>query len=70
MGFPGGAMVKDPPVNAIDSRDSHSTSGSGKIPGAGSGNPFQDSCLENSMDCRAWWATAFGITKSQTQLIN
>ena len=26
------------------------------------------SCLENSMDGGAWWATVHGITKSQTQL--
>ena len=25
--------------------------------GEGNGNPFQYSCLENSMDRRAWWAT-------------
>ena len=28
----------------------------------------QYSCLENSMDREAWWATLHGITKSQTQL--
>ena len=38
----------------------------GKIPGEGNGNPFQYSCLENSMDRGAWWATAHAITKSQT----
>ena len=32
----------------------------------GNGNPFQYSCLENSMDKRAWWATVRGVTKSQT----
>ena len=26
------------------------------------------SCLENPMDCGAWWATVHGITKSQTWL--
>ena len=25
-------------------------------------------CLENSMDRRAWWATVYGVTKSQIQL--
>ena len=29
---------------------------------------LQDSCLENSMDRGAWWATVHGVTKSQTQL--
>ena len=37
-----------------------------KIPGEGNGNPLQYSCLENSMDRGAWWATAHGITKSRT----
>ena len=70
MGFPSGAMVKNPPANAVDAGDAYSISGSEKIPGTGNGNPLQYSCLENSMDCRAWWATAHGITKSQTQLSN
>ena len=40
----------------------------GKIPVEGNGNPLQYSCLENSMDGGAWWATVRGITKSQTWL--
>ena len=39
-------------------------------PGAGNGNPLQYSCLENSMDGGAWWATVHGVTKSWTQLIS
>ena len=35
-------------------------------PGEGNDNPLQYSCLENSMDRGAWWATAHGVTKSQT----
>ena len=42
--------------------------GLGRCPGEGNGNPLQYSCLENSMDRGAWWATVHGITKSQTQL--
>ena len=38
------------------------------IPGKGNGNPFQYSCLENSMDRGAWWATVHEVTKGQTQL--
>ena len=34
----------------------------------GNGNPLQCSCLENSMDGGAWWATVHGVTKSQTRL--
>ena len=32
------------------------------------GNPLQYSCLENSMDGGAWWATVREVTKRQTQL--
>ena len=31
--------------------------GSGRSPGGGKSNPLQYSCLENSMDRGAWWAT-------------
>ena len=41
-----------------------------KIPGGGNGDSLQYSCLENSMDRGAWWATVHSITKSQTQLSN
>ena len=37
-------------------------------PGKGHGYPLQYSCLENSMDRGAWWATDHGVTKSGTQL--
>ena len=29
-------------------------------------NPLQYSCLENSIDKRAWWATVHSVTKSWT----
>ena len=32
------------------------------------GTPLQYSCLENSMDEGAWWATVHGVTKSWTRL--
>ena len=38
----------------------------GKIPGEGNGYPLQYSCLENSMNRGAWWATVHLVTKSQT----
>ena len=37
-------------------------------PGEGHGNPLQYSCLENSTDREAWWATVHGVTKSWPQL--
>ena len=42
--------------------------GSGRSPGGGHGNLLQYSCLENSMDRAALWATVLGVAKSQTQL--
>ena len=36
--------------------------------GVGNGSPPQYSCLENSMDRRARWATVHRVTKTQTQL--
>ena len=38
--------------------------------GEGNGTPLQHSCLENSMDGGAWWATVHGVTNSQTRLSN
>ena len=32
--------------------------------GVGTGNPFQYSCLENSMDRGAWQATVHGVAES------
>ena len=36
-----------------------------RSPGEGNGNWLQYSCLENSTDRGAWWATVFGVAKSQ-----
>ena len=61
MGFPGGLVVKSLPASE---GDTGSIPGLGRSPGAGSGNPLQYSCLENSMDRGAWWATVHGVTKN------
>ena len=39
-----------------------------RFPEVGNGYPLQYSCLENSMDRGAWWATVHGVTESQTRL--
>ena len=65
MGFPGGSVVKNPPANP---RDVSSIPELGGSPGGGNGNPFQYSCLENSTDRGAWWATVHRVAKSQTRL--
>ena len=64
-GFLGGSVVKNPPANAGETA---SMPGSGKSSGEGNGNPFQYSCVENSMDRGAWWAAVRGVKKSQTRL--
>jgi len=63
-------VVKNPPANTGDIRDSGEIPGLGKSPGDGNGNPFQFSCLESSRDRGAWWATVHGVTVSQIQLRN
>ena len=50
-------LVKNLPANAEDARDARLIPESGRSPGDGNGNPFQYSCLENSMERGAWWAT-------------
>ena len=36
--------------------------------GEGNGSPLQCSCLENSRDGGAWWATVYGVAQSRTRL--
>ena len=50
-------MVKNLPANAGATGDVGLIPGSGRSPGEGNGNLLQNSCLENPMDRRAWWAT-------------
>ena len=38
-------------------------SGSGRFPGGENGNPLQYSCLEDSVDGRAWQAAVRGVTE-------
>ena len=66
--FPSSAMAKNLPANTGDIRDVGSIPGSGRFPGGGHGNPPQYSCLENSMDRGAWWATVHGAAQSRTRL--
>ena len=53
-------VVKNPSENGVV-RDTGLIPGSGRCPGGGHGNPLQNSCLENSMDRGAWWATVHGV---------
>ena len=63
VGFPGGAVVKNPPVNAGDTRDAGSIPGSGRSPGGVHGNSLQHSCLERTMDKGAWRATVHEVAR-------
>ena len=45
-------VVKNPPANAGDVKDTGLIPGSGRSPGG----PLQYSCLENPRDRGAWWA--------------
>ena len=63
-------VVKNPPANAGDTRDTGLIPGSGRSPKVGSGNLLHYFCLENSMDRGAWWARVHGIKKSPTRLRN
>jgi len=65
--FPGGSDGKE---SAHSAEDPGSITGSGRFPGEGNGITVQHSCLENSMDRKAWRATVHGFAKSQTRLSN
>ena len=68
MSPPGGSDGKESACNA---GDPGSIPRSGRCPGEGNGSSLlQYSCLENSMDGVAWWATVHGVAKSRTQLSN
>ena len=56
-------LVKESACNA---GDLGSIPGLGRSPEGGTDNLLQYSCLGNPMDRGAWWATACGVTKSQT----
>ena len=58
-------VVKNLPASA---GDAVSIPGSGRSPRERNGNSFQYSCLENSMDRGAWWATVHGVAKCQTRV--
>ena len=65
LDFSGGSDSKESACNA---GDPGLIPGLGKSPGEGNGNPLQCSCLENSLDRGAWWATVHGVAKGWTRL--
>ena len=65
VGLPRWFSGKEP---AWKAGDVGSIPGLGKSTGEGNGNFLQYSCLGNSMDRGAWWATVHGVAQSQTRL--
>jgi len=59
--FLGGSGSKE---SACSAEDLGSIPGLGRSPGEGNGNPLQYSCLKNSMDIEARWATVHGVAES------
>ena len=68
--WPGGTSGKESACQCRRLRDSGSIPGSGRSPGEGNGKQLQYSCLGNSMDRGAWWATVPGVAKSWTRVSN
>ena len=54
--------------SAFSAGDTGSIPGSGRSPGEDNGNTLQYSCLGNTVDRGALWATVHRAIKSQTQL--
>ena len=59
VGFPGNSVGKETTCSApgLIPRSRRS-------PGRGNGDPFQYSCLGNTMDTGTWWATVHGVAES------
>ena len=67
-GFPGGTNGKGSACQRRRRKRLKFSPWIEKIPRRMKWHPLQYSCLENSMDKRAWWATVHGVAKSQTWL--
>ena len=57
------SVVKNLPANAGATGNVGLIPGLGRSPGEGNGKPLQYSCLGNSMDRGAWWATVHKVAK-------
>ena len=60
---PGGSVVKNLPALGTQVQ----SLGRGDCLEKGNGYQLQYSCLGNSIDRGAWWATVHGVSNSQTQ---
>ena len=66
LGNIGGSEVK---ASACNAGDLGSIPELGRPPGGRNGNPLQYSCLENSMDKGASWATVHGLSDQHFHFI-
>ena len=57
-------VVRNPPANAGNIRDTGLIPRSGRSPGGGHGNPLQYSCLENPMDRNLKGLQSIGLQES------
>ena len=64
-GFPGATCGKEPACKCRKTWDVSLILGLRRSPGGGPSNPLHYSCLDNSMDRGACWATVHGVTKSR-----
>ena len=65
LSFPSGTVVKNPPADTGDVRDTGLIPGSGRSPGEEMAT-LQYSCLGKPMGRGAWQVTVHGVAKSQT----
>ena len=57
-------VVKNPPANAGDVRDTGLISGRGRSSGEGHGNLLQYTCLQNATDRGVCWLWSIGCKES------
>ena len=60
-------VIKNPPANEKDSRDTRLIPELGRSPGRRHGNPLHYSCLESPVDGEARQTIVYRVAKSQTQ---
>ena len=65
LGFPVWLFGSDSRESICNAADPGLIPWSGRSPGERNGYPLQYSCLENSVDRRAWWATVHGILQAR-----
>ena len=66
--FPGGASGKEPTCQCRRWKRHRFDLWVGRSPGEGHDNLIQYSCLQKSIDRRAWWAIVHVVAKNWTQL--